>query len=186
MIQKMIDKISKDSTDYNYAVTGKGLKLRAHPLAIRIAYEQFKDLDKINKIKHDMVEIVRNTVDKIDGLSLNEPYEGSKCSYYALIIKYDPSKFNNLPIEKFIEALNEEGGVEFDKPGSTCPLNRLELFKNPSYFYPTYDKILDDKEIYEEADRFYDNSFKIPVWYDPQDEDIVINYCDIQKKFSKY
>lgn len=178
--------ISKDSTDYKYAVTGKGLKLRAHPLAIRIAYEQFKDLDKINKIKHDMVEIVRNTVDKIDGLSLNEPYEGSKCSYYALIIKYDPSKFNNLPIEKFIEALNEEGGVEFDKPGSTCPLNRLELFKNPSYFYPTYDKILDDKEIYEEADRFYDNSFKIPVWYDPQDEDIVIKYCDILNKVSKY
>jgi len=86
----------------------------------------------------------------------------------------------------FIEALNEEGGVEFDKPGSTCPLNRLELFKNPSYFYPTYDKILDDKEIYEEADRFYDNSFKIPVWYDPQDEDIVIKYCDILNKVSKY
>lgn len=178
--------ISKDSTDYKYAVTGKGLKLRAHPLAIRIAYEQFKDLDKINKVKHDMVDIVRNTVDKIDGLSLNEPYEGSKCSYYALIIKYDPSKFNNLPIEKFIEALNEEGGVEFDKPGSTCPLNRLELFKNPSYFYPSYDKILDDNEVYEGADKFYENSFKIPVWYDTQDEDIVIKYCDILNKVSKY
>ncbi len=178
--------ISKDNTDYKFAITGKGLKLRAHPLAIRIAYEQFKDLDKINKVKHDMVEIIRNTVENIDGLSLNEPYIGSKCSYYALIIKYDSSKFNNVPIEKFIEALNEEGGVEFDKPGSTCPLNRLELFKNPSYFYPSYDKILDIKEKFEGADRFYDNSFKIPVWYNTEDENIVIKYCDILNKVSQY
>lgn len=178
--------INPNSVDYKYAVTGKGLKLRAHPLAIRIAYEQFKNLDKINAVKHDMVDIVRNTIEKIDGLSLNEPYEGSKCSYYALIIKYDPHKFNDLPIEEFIKALNEEGGVEFDKPGSTCPLNRLELFKNPSYFYTTYDKILSENEKFEMADRFYDNSFKIPVWYDKQDENIVIKYCDILNKVSRY
>ena len=178
--------ISKDSIDYKYAVTGKGLKLRAHPLAIRIAYEQFKDLDKINSVKQDMVEIIKNTIDKIDGLSLNVPYKGSKCSYYALIIKYDSSKFNNVPIEEFVKALNEEGGVEFDKPGSTCPLNRLELFKNPSYFFPSYGKILNSDEIFEGADRFYDNSFKIPVWYDTKDEDIVIKYCDILNKVSNY
>ncbi len=178
--------INPKSTDYKYAVTGKGLKLRAHPLAIRIAYEQFKNLDNINKVKHDMVDIIKNTVDKIDGLELNVPYSGSKCSYYALIIKYDPSKFNNTPIETFIKALNEEGGVEFDKPGSTCPLNRLELFKNPGYFYPSYSKILDEDEKFEEADKFYDNSFKIPVWYDKEDEHIVIKYCDILNKVSKY
>ena len=178
--------ISKDSTDYKYAVTGKGLKLRAHPIAIRIAYEQFKDLDKINLVKQDMVQIVKNTVDKIDGLTLNIPYEGSKCSYYALIIKYDSSKFNNTPIEEFVRALNEEGGVEFDKPGSTCPLNRLELFKNPSYFFPFYDKILKDNEKFQGADIFYDNSFKIPVWYNKDDEEIVIKYCDILNKVSNY
>lgn len=178
--------INPNSTDYKYAVTGKGLKLRAHPLAIRIAYEQFKHLDEINKTKHDMVEIVRNTIDQIDGLSLNVPYDGSKCSYYALIIKYDPSKFNNVPIEKFIKALNEEGGVEFDKPGSTCPLNRLELFKNPGYFFSSYDKILDENEKFEQADKFYENSFKIPVWYNKEDEEIVIKYCDILKKVSNY
>ena len=79
--------INKNSTDYKYATTGKGLKLRAHPLAIRIAYEQFKNIDNINSIKHDMVNIIKNTIDNIDGLTLNVPYEGSKCSYYALIIK---------------------------------------------------------------------------------------------------
>ncbi|MGN1012479.1 MAG: aminotransferase class I/II-fold pyridoxal phosphate-dependent enzyme [Clostridia bacterium] len=178
--------INKKSTDYKYATTGKGLKLRAHPLAIRIAYEQFKNIDNINSIKQDMVNIIKNTIDKIDGLTLNEPYEGSKCSYYALIIKYDPSKFNNLPIERFIDALNAEGGVEYDKPGSTCPLNRLELFKNPSYFFPSYGKIFDENEKFVNADRFYDNSFKIPVWYNKEDENIVIKYCEILNKVSRY
>lgn len=178
--------INKNSTDYKYATTGKGLKLRAHPLAIRIAYEQFKNIDNINSIKHDMVNIIKNTIDNIDGLTLNVPYEGSKCSYYALIIKYDPSKFNNLPIERFIDALNAEGGVEYDKPGSTCPLNRLELFKNPSYFFPSYGKIFDENEKFVNADKFYDNSFKIPVWYNKEDENIVIKYCEILNKVSRY
>ena len=178
--------INKNSTDYKYATTGKGLKLRAHPLAIRIAYEQFKNIDNINSIKHDMVNIIKNSIDNIDGLTLNVPYEGSKCSYYALIIKYDPSKFNNLPIERFIDALNAEGGVEYDKPGSTCPLNRLELFKNPSYFFPSYGKIFDENEKFVNADRFYDNSFKIPVWYNKEDENIVIKYCEILNKVSRY
>ena len=162
------------------------MKLRAHPLAIRIAYEQFKHLDEIISVKNDMVDIIKNTIDNIDGLELNTPYEGSKCSYYALIIKYDKTKFNNLPIEKFIQALNEEGGVEFDKPGSTCPLNRLELFKNPGYLFPEYDKILNDDEKFENADNFYENSFKMPVWYDKEDEDIVIKYCEILNKVSRY
>lgn len=178
--------VNKNSTDYKYATTGKGLKLRAHPLAIRIAYEQFKNIDNINSIKQDMVNIIKNTIDNIDGLTLNVPYEGSKCSYYALIIKYDPSKFNNLPIERFIDALNAEGGVEYDKPGSTCPLNRLELFKNPSYFFPSYGKIFDENEKFVNADKFYDNSFKIPVWYNKEDENIVIKYCEILNKVSRY
>ncbi len=178
--------IDKNSSDYKYAVTGKGLKLRAHPLAIRIAYEQFKNLDEINRNKQSMVNIIKNTINNIDGLDLNIPYEDSKCSYYALIIKYDKSKFNNTSIETFINALNEEGGIEFDKPGSTCPLNRLELFRNPSYFFRQYDKILDENEEFKMADKFYENCFKMPVWYDKEDEEIVIKYCEILSKVSRY
>ena len=177
--------ISKNSTDYKYAITGKGLKLRAHPIAIRIAYEMFKKLDKMNYIKSKMVEIIENTVEKIDGIDLNKAYDGSKNSYYALIFKYDSSKFNNLSIEDFLAALQAEGGVEFDKPGSTCPLNRLELFKNPKYFYPEYDDLFNN-ECFPNADDFYENSFKLPVWYTEEDMDIVLKYCDILRKVSDY
>lgn len=178
--------LSKNSIDYKYAVTGKGLKLRAHPLAIRIAYEMFQELDKINCMKSKMVKIIADTVSSIDGIDLNESYEGSKNSYYALIFKYNPEKFNNLSVEKFISALVAEGGIEFDKPGSTCPLNRLELFKNPHYLFPKYNKIIEDNKVFEEADKFYENSFKLPVWYNEDDIDIILKYCEILKKVSNY
>lgn len=178
--------ISKSSTDYKYATTGKGLKQRAHPIAVRIAYEMFKNLDEINEIKQRNVEIIKEYIDNIDGLSLNIPYDGSKCSYYALIIKFDPSKFENITLDKYISALNAEGGVEFDKPGSTCPLNRLELFKNPKYFYPEYENIIDKNEIFEIADKFYENSFKMPIWYNEEDIKVILKYCEILKKVSNY
>ncbi len=178
--------ISKNSIDYKYAVTGKGLKLRAHPLAIRIAYEMFQDLDKMNSIKRKMVKIIEETVKHIDGLDLNTSYEGSKNSYYALIFKYDPNKFDGLSVEEFLSTLQAEGGVEFDKPGSTCPLNRLELFKNPNYLYPEYETIIEADKCFEEADKFYENSFKLPVWYNEEDIDIVLKYCEILKKVSNY
>lgn len=178
--------ISKNSTDYKYSITGKGLKLRAHPLAIRIAYEMFKEIDKINSIKIKMVNIIEECVNKIDGIELNRGYKGSNNSYYALVFKYNPSKFNGVSLDEFLVALQEEGGVEFDKPGSTCPLNRLELFKKPQYLYPNYDIILNENEEFINADKFYENSFKLPVWYCEDDIAIILKYCDILKKVSKY
>lgn len=178
--------ISKNSIDYKYAITGKGLKLRAHPLAIKIAYEMFKNLDKINEMKTKMVHIIEKTISKIDGIELNKSYPGSTNSYYALILKYDPKKFENLPIEKFIKALQAEGGIEFDKPGSTCPLNRLELFKNPKYLYPNYNQLFKENEIFKQADNFYENSFKLPIWYSEEDIEIVLKYCEILKKVVNY
>lgn len=178
--------LSKNSIDYKYAITGKGLKLRAHPLAIRIAYEMFKKIDEINSMKLKMVSIIENTISKIDGIELNKGYDYSNNSYYALIFKYDSKKFNGLSIEEFLKALHAEGGVEFDKPGSTCPLNRLELFKNPEYLYPDYCKIFNDNENFNKADEFYENSFKLPVWYNEEDIKIVLKYCDILEKVTKY
>lgn len=43
--------IDKTSTDYKFAVTGKGMKLRAHPLAISIANHLLNNLDEMNYYK---------------------------------------------------------------------------------------------------------------------------------------
>lgn len=178
--------IDKNSSDYKYATTGKGLKLRAHPIAIRIAYEMFKNIDRQNKVKQYYANIIKKTIDDIDGLSVNISYPDSLNGYYALIIKYDKSKFNNLPIEKFVDALVAEGGVEFDIPNSTCPLNKLELFKSPDYFFPEYDIILKDNDKFNAANKFYNEIIKMPVWYREEDIHIVIDYCEILKKVATY
>ncbi len=178
--------LSKNSIDYKYAVTGKGLKLRAHPLAIRIAYELFLDLDIINKNKNRMVEIIEKTVNEISGIKLNKGYKNSINSYYALMFKFDQKKFK-CNIKEFVKALNEEGAIEFDIPGSTLPLNRLELFRSPNFLYSNYENnIINEDELYEGADNFYANTFKMPVWYDDEDLNIVIKYCNALKKVANY
>lgn len=41
-------------------------------------------------------------------------------------------------------------------------------------------------EIRRITDKFYENSFKLSVWYNEEDIDIVLKYCEILKKVSNY
>jgi len=176
--------IDPNTEDFKYAVTGKGLKLRAHPLAIRIAHEQFKSLDDINRQKNEHVEIIRDYVSNINGIELNQGYADSVNSWYALILKLDKEKFN-CDIELFCKSLNAEGGVEFDIPNATSPLDTLELYKKPSHFFKNYkDENLVDGE-YPMSKKFSQSIIKMPVWYRKEDTAIVENYGKILNKVAK-
>jgi len=176
--------IDPTSEDYKFAVTGKGLKLRAHPLAIRIALEQFKNLDEWNNQKSEYAKLIAEYVKGIDGIELNGNYPNSVNSGYAQILKVDPTKFN-CDIEQLCNALVAEGGVEFDIPNSTSPLNTLELYKNPAHFYPEYEgeSLLDGE--YPQAKKFSKSIIKMPLWYQKSDERTVDNYGRILQKVSK-
>lgn len=74
--------------------------------------------------------------------------------------------------------------TEADLPSSTCPLNLLELFKNPSVIFPSY---LNNNFSYKEGDfpkaeNFYRNAFKLPVWANKVDLKLVDNYIKGIKK----
>lgn len=174
--------LKKTSIDYLYSDTGKGLKLRAHPIAIRIANYMFKHLDEYNAYKNCYAQMVVDCINNIDGLDIIHPYEGSNCSYYAFIIKFDSSKFK-VTKEKFVEALQAEGCVEFDIPNSTAPLNHFKLFNHPEYFFKTYQGR--QLEIFENAEKYYKDIIKMPMWYLPSDWLIVYKYCEALKKVSK-
>lgn len=175
--------IDKDSPIYKYAVTGKGMKLRAHPLAIRIAYEQFKDLDDINSQKQEYAKIIIEQLKDIKGLEVIEPMKDATNSWYALIIKYHPEYMNNVSREKFVDAVIAEGGVEIDIPNSTCPVNYLELFKYPDFLYDNYrNKIRYSEEDFSNATKFYNEIIKLPVWEYKDDEEIVYKYIRAIKK----
>lgn len=175
--------ISSESTDYKFAVTGKGLKLRAHPIAIKMAYVQFKDLENIRLYKNCYAQMFMQTIDEIDGLDYVRGYDGSFPSYYAFIIKFDESKFK-VPRDVFVKALVSEGCVEADIPSSTNSLMNFELFKNPKYFFSEY-KDYSNNEDYPNAKEFASKIIKLPVWYNKEDWTIVNKYCLALKKVAK-
>lgn len=175
--------IDKDSGIYKYAITGKGMKLRAHPLAIRIAYEQFKHIDEINEQKQKFANIIMEQLKDIKGLEVMKPIEGGINSWYALIIKYNPKYMNNVSREKFVEAVIAEGAIETDIPNSTCPVNYLELFKYPDLLFDDYkDKVRYSENDFVNATKFYNSIIKIPVWECKEDEEIVYKYIRALKK----
>lgn len=175
--------INKKSYDYKFVDTGKGLKLRAHPLAIRIANHMFNNLDSIRKYKNCYVEMLKQYVNEIDGIEFVEPHTDNKPSYYAFVMKYDESKFT-VDKEQFVKALNEEGCVEYDVPHSSTLLSNFQLFNEPQYFFKNYSKGFCDSE-FPVAKEFDKSIFKLPVWYTEDDWLIVYKYCEALKKVAK-
>lgn len=169
---------------YKYATTGMGLKYRAHPLAISIAYEIFKDIDKHLQVKRSFAKKVLNQLKNIEGLSIPKIYSNIKPSWYGFVFQYKPNKFDNLPIEKFLNALKSEGLIEVDIPGSTCPLNLFPLFQNPKDLFPIYKKypFTYKKGDFPNAEKFYKNAIKIPIWAFKENSKVVDAYISGIKK----
>jgi len=115
---------------YRYATTGMGLKYRAHPLAVALSFETFKKLEKYLSVRHKFAKKIIKELQNIAGLTPPHINDDIQPSWYALVFQYNSKFFQNLPIEKFFDALQKEGLSEVDRPGSTSPLNLLPLFQN--------------------------------------------------------
>ncbi len=183
--------IPKDYPFYKYTVTGMGLKYRVHPLAIVIAYEQFKNLEKYLKIKRffaqKMIQVLKNK----SGISLLPAFfdKNLKPSWYAFLFQYKSQDFQDFPIEKFFEALQIEGLIEIDRPSSTCFLNYLPLFQSPTELFPIYKKYSFSYKQGDspKAEKFYQNAIKLPVWAFKKDLKMVSLYLlGIQKVINSY
>ncbi len=169
---------------YKFAITGMGLKFRAHPLAIAMAHYQLKNLNKWLTVKRHYAAKLVNSVKKYNGLQPPSVPKGVLPSWYALVWQYQSDYFNGLPINVFHKALQAEGLVDFDLPGSTCPLNNLPLFQNPHKLFPQFysDKKLYQPEQFPNADRFYKQALKVSIWVRPSDKHIANLYIDGLKK----
>ncbi|MBR5228023.1 MAG: aminotransferase class V-fold PLP-dependent enzyme [Clostridia bacterium] len=182
--KRCLNEISKNSSLYKYGVTGKGMKLRAHPLAIRMANEYLKKLDEMILKKNEYVELITQELSCIDGIEIITQDENCKNSWYALLMRYNPDKMYGVTRERFVEALHKEGAIEVDIPKSTCPLNKLELFKNPNRLFEDQEFSYENKT-FKEAENFYDSILKMPVWYTEEDREVLIKYIRAIKKVCK-
>ena len=178
--------IPKNHSLYKYAVTGMGLKYRAHPLAVAIIYEMFKNLDKYLGVKRMFAQKIIKAIKNLPGISLPPAFLDSqiKPAWYGFVFQYNQKTAQNLSIEKFFDALQEEGLLETDRPGSTSPLNFLPLFQNPCSLFPIYKKHPFSYKIgdFPIAEKFYQNAIKLPMWASKKDTQMVNSYISGIKK----
>jgi len=181
--------IPREHLLYHYSTTGMGLKYRAHPLAVALAFETFRKLDTHLAIRDKFARRIINAVKNIPGLAPPQITDQIQPSWYALIFQYRPEKFRGLSIENFFEALQAEGLLEADRPGSTSPLNLLSLFQAPAELFPIYknNSFSYTKGDFPRAEKFYENAIKFPVWAEQKYASVVASYIrGIQKVSNNY
>jgi len=174
---------------YRYSTTGMGLKYRAHPLAVVLAFETFRKLDAYLAMRDKFAKRIITAVKNIPGLAPPQITDQIQLSWYALIFQYQPEKFQGLSIEKFFKALQAEGLWETDRPGSTSPLNLLPLFQAPTELFPIYKSngFSYAKGDFPRAEMFYENAIKFPVWAEQKYASVVASYIrGIQKVSDNY
>lgn len=156
--------IRKDSPYYPYAVTGFGLKLRAHPLAVAMAHEQFGHLKEWHAIKHNHALYLNEKLADYAELELPVPlHDGDEPSWYAYTFRVKPDVLS-ISAKEFCDKLIEGGIVDADMPGSTCPLNLLKLFQEPGLLFPMYaNKVAYKLGDFPVAEAFFDNAIKLPI-----------------------
>jgi perosamine synthetase len=126
---------------HKYKTTGMGLKFRPSPLAIAVAYEMFKRLEKLLKSRNSLVSRLITDLKDEPGISLSPAYFDAQIepAWYTFNFQYRAEELGNLPIEKFFQALRAEGlnGVDIQLR-SKCPLNLLPIFQTPDELFPIY------------------------------------------------
>jgi len=88
---------------------------------------QLSRLDKQTEIRYENGEYFAKELEKIEGISaLKRDHRVTKRSYYFYFLRYDPSKWDNIPRDRFMKALSAEGvpcGTAHNQP----------LYKNPLF-----------------------------------------------------
>ena len=172
---------------YEYFLTGFGLKLRAHPIAVAIADQQFSQLASFREYKNKYAKQFIEVFDKYDFIKVDHLPESTNASWYALGFHFVADKAYGVTKEQFVEALHAEGLVEFDIPGSTGLLYKLPLFVAPHKALPRlYDKPLAEQGPFPYASEFYDTFIKLPVWAYEDDDETIQSYIDGFTKVAQY
>ena len=121
----------------------------------------------------------------VPGVRVVMPDDARVPSWYGLTLQYQPEELGGLPIERYFEALQAEGCLEADRPGSTCPLNLLPLFQDPEDLFPGHVGGLGYRPgDFPKAETFHVCSIKLPVWHREEDLPLARQYVEAFRKVS--
>ncbi|MCS0635055.1 aminotransferase class I/II-fold pyridoxal phosphate-dependent enzyme [Streptomyces sp. LP05-1] len=171
-----------------YAVTGSGLKLRIHPLAAALAFDQLHRLDGYLAGRAEIARFLADHLAGVPGLEVMPVPEGVIASWYGLTLTYHPERLGGLSIERFHQALAAEGAVEFDRPGSTRPLHELPLYQHPGSLFPGHPRHHRQYRAgsFPVAEHAHRHTIKLPVWHREQDLALAEQYVRAAAKVSDH
>jgi perosamine synthetase len=170
---------------HHYATTGQGLKFRIHPLAAAVALDQLGHLDEYLAGRARIAAYLCEQLGQLPGIAVPAVPEGNRPAWYGLPLTYVPDELGGLPVERFYEALQAEGCPEVDRPGSTCPLNQLPLFRHPEPLFPHYAhtmRVAYRGGQFPVAEQVHRHTLKLPVWHREEDLPLVDTYVATFRK----
>ncbi|KAI1844232.1 hypothetical protein JX266_009523 [Neoarthrinium moseri] len=164
-------------------LTGIGLNLRAHPLAIALANQQLDRLPSHDRRRQAYASYVARELDKIPFLKMPtlQNNRRDKHAWYAFVIQFDPSRApKGLTRDEFVRRLEKRGVNEVDIPRSTGLLNGLPLFTHAHEAVPRFGPTAWCKPQatveFPNAESFYNHAIKLPMWTTDGDKTIVEHY----------
>ncbi len=162
---------------YELATTGFGLKHRAHPLAIAMALQQFRQLPRVLSTKRRYAAWFSEILSRFSFIEL--PIYSTIVkhpSWYAYVFKFKEHAANGVTVQQFFRALHHEGLIEADRPGSTRPLPDFPLFCSRSRRIESSDGLPYSSQ-FPGAYDFFRKAIKLPVWAFDDESAIVEGYC---------
>ena len=170
----------------DFALTGTGLKTRAHPLAIAIARNQLRKLKEFQRIKNTFADRLS---DELVGIPFLEPVQshalrkaGIQHAWYAFTFRFKKDRApSGLTRSIFVQELLDRGLKDIDIPNSIRLLHGEPLYTRPKEILPhvAFPAPPEDWKVsshkYCGAKAFHDEVVKLPVWA-IEDEAVIVNF----------
>jgi len=165
--------------------TGFGLKLRAHPLALAMANEQFDHLDAWLLQKRRFAQQMQDSWREFRFLRL--PLEKEcQSAWYVFALRFDEVQAR-VSRTTFHRALLAEGLTDVDVPELTGPIAQLPLFQNLARarpaFFPRATRVASDA--FPVSKRLWRETLTVPVWTEPDDAVLVERYIEGVRKVAR-
>lgn len=167
-----------------YALTGLGLKYRAHPLAVAILADQLERIAAL--ISHrtkNFNQLARVVDDSPHFNNISPEYPHAPGLYVFPFLARDTETR-----VRFMDYCGKRNVTSFDVPESTRPLSNEPLFLDCGHGVRNRDKAVTQgigsaPRRYPGADRFHSLIVKLPLWGHPGDHAEVEAAIDVVTKF---
>lgn len=176
-----------------------GLKFRAHPLALALAKVSLESLEYRIRRSNENREKVFDVLERMLGLEPEHSHPKAKriSLYGGLKVIYHPEELDDLPIEKFVEAVRVEGAPISDPgweyAGSTQKLQHLKPLFTRGFNLWGHNRgpLGDDFEVpkkgtFPVAESLNNRFFTIPSYIEPKEGFLEQYIGAFEKVMSKY